>query len=119
MKRLQIPQKLLYEKFYLHEKILRTRNCCSKFIKNLLPEKSKENMEAKQLRFKLPLNNLLYPGFGVVYFREINYFKEERFRNLSDRWTPNPVIMIAANNMSAPDSFFGKLNICRACFVFF
>ena len=44
MKRLQIPQKLVYEKFYVHEKILRTRNCRRRFIKNLLPEKSKENM---------------------------------------------------------------------------
>ena len=38
MKRLQIPQKLVYKKFYLYEKILRTRNCRRKFIKNLLPE---------------------------------------------------------------------------------
>ena len=38
MKRLQIPQKLVYKKFYLNEKILRTRNCRRKFIKNLLPE---------------------------------------------------------------------------------
>ena len=44
MKRLQIPQKLVYEKLYEHEKFLRTRNCRLKFIKNLLPEKRKENM---------------------------------------------------------------------------
>ena len=44
MKRLQIPQKLMYEKFYIHEKILRTGNFHRKFIKNLLPEKRKENM---------------------------------------------------------------------------
>ena len=41
---LQIPQKVVYEKFYLHEKILRTRNCRRRFIKNLLPEKRNENM---------------------------------------------------------------------------
>ena len=29
---------------YIHEKILRTRNCRRKFIKYLLPEKLKENM---------------------------------------------------------------------------
>ena len=29
---------------YVHEKILRTRNCHRKFIKNLLPEKRKENI---------------------------------------------------------------------------
>ena len=44
MKRLQIPQKLVYEKFYVHEKISCTRNCRRKFIKNSLPEKRKENM---------------------------------------------------------------------------
>ena len=44
MKRLQIPQKLVYEKFYVHEKILRTENCLRRFVKNLLPKKRKENM---------------------------------------------------------------------------
>ena len=34
----------MYEKFYAHEKILRTRNYRRKFIKILLPEKRKENM---------------------------------------------------------------------------
>ena len=44
--KLQIPQKLVHGKFYVHkhEKILRTPNCHRKFIKNLLPEKRKENM---------------------------------------------------------------------------
>ena len=44
MKRLQIPQKLLHKNFYVQEKRLHTRNCRRKFIKNLLPEKRKENM---------------------------------------------------------------------------
>ena len=44
MKRLQIRQKLVYEKFRVHEKALRIRNCRRNFIKNLLPEKRKENM---------------------------------------------------------------------------
>ena len=44
MKRLQIPQKLVYKKFLVHKKILPTRNCRRKFIKNVLPEKRKENM---------------------------------------------------------------------------
>ena len=52
MKRLQIPQKPVSEKFYVHEKCLRERNCRRKFIKNLLPEKRKDNMETKQPRFK-------------------------------------------------------------------
>ena len=33
----------MYEKFYVHEQTLRTRNCRRKFIKKLLPEKRKEN----------------------------------------------------------------------------
>ena len=44
MKRFQIPEKLIYEKFYVLEIILRTRNCHREFNKNLLPEKRKENM---------------------------------------------------------------------------
>ena len=56
MKRMQILRKLVYEKFYIHEKILTTRNCRRKFTKNLLPEKRKENMYTKQLWFKSRLN---------------------------------------------------------------
>ena len=56
MKRLQISQRLVYEKFYVHEKILRARNCRHKFIKKLLPEKGKENMETEQPRFNSRLN---------------------------------------------------------------
>ena len=44
MKRLLISQNLEHEKFYVHEKTLHTRNCRRRFIKNLLPEKRKENM---------------------------------------------------------------------------
>ena len=39
-----MPQKLEHEEFYVHEKILRTQNSRGKFIKNLHPEKRKENM---------------------------------------------------------------------------
>ena len=39
MKRLQIQQKTGYKRFYVHEQILRVRNCRYKFIKNLFPEK--------------------------------------------------------------------------------
>ena len=52
----QIPQKIEYEKFYVYEKILHTRNCRRKFIKTSLYEKRKENMETKQPRVKLRLN---------------------------------------------------------------
>ena len=41
MKRLQIPRKLVYEKFYVYEKVLRTRNYRRKFIKNLLKNAKK------------------------------------------------------------------------------
>ena len=41
---MQIPEKLVYENFYVHEKILRTRSCRRKFTKNLITEKRKENM---------------------------------------------------------------------------
>ena len=57
MKRVQIPQKLVHETFYVHEKILRKRGCHRRFIKNLLPEKRKENMSTKQSQFKLRLKN--------------------------------------------------------------
>ena len=39
---MQIPQKLVYGKFYVHKKNLRTRNCRRRFIKNLAPEKRKK-----------------------------------------------------------------------------
>ena len=38
------PAKTCVGKFYIHKKISRTRNCRRKFIKNLPPEKRKENM---------------------------------------------------------------------------
>ena len=44
MKRLQIPQKLMYEQVYIHKKILVTRNGHRKFVKDLFPEKRQENM---------------------------------------------------------------------------
>ena len=44
MKRYEMPQKRGHKKFYILEKILRKRNCRRKIIKNLLPEKRKENM---------------------------------------------------------------------------
>ena len=34
----------MHEKSYEHEKILRTRNCRRRFIKNLPPEKRNENI---------------------------------------------------------------------------
>ena len=38
------PGKACVRKCYAHEQVLRTRNCRRNFIKNLLPEKRKENM---------------------------------------------------------------------------
>ena len=58
MKRLPIPQKLVYEKFYvLHEKMLRIRNCCSNFIKNLLTEKWKENTNQTRIQIAIKQRN--------------------------------------------------------------
>ena len=50
MKRMQIPEKLMYEKSYVYE------IAAVNFIKNLLPEKRKENMQTKKARFKSRLN---------------------------------------------------------------
>ena len=44
MKRQETSQKLGHEKLYVHKKILHSRNCRRKLIKNLLPEKRKENI---------------------------------------------------------------------------
>ena len=41
MKRLQIPQKFVYEKFYVHEQILRTQNCRRNLSKNFFLKNSK------------------------------------------------------------------------------
>ena len=53
-----MPQKRGHKKFYVLEKMLRTRNCRFKFIKHLLAEKRKENMYTKQPQFKSRLNKL-------------------------------------------------------------
>ena len=53
MKRRQILQKLVYEKFCVYDKFFGTQNCRRKFFKNLLPEKH------KQLRFKSRLKKSL------------------------------------------------------------
>ena len=61
MKRLQIPQKLVYEKFLrTKKKRICTQNCSRTFIKNLLPEKRKENMKNKQTQFKSRLKDVFY-----------------------------------------------------------
>ena len=39
-----MPQKRGHKKIYVNEKTLRTQNCRRKFIKNLLPEKRKKNL---------------------------------------------------------------------------
>ena len=44
IERLSIPQELISDKFYIQEKLFRTQKCRRKFVKNLLPEKRKENM---------------------------------------------------------------------------
>ena len=46
------------------EKILRTRNCRRKFIKNFLPEKRKENMLTKQTQLKSRLKKLFAKSYA-------------------------------------------------------
>ena len=45
MESLIIPQKLVHEKFYVHGKLLHTRNCHRKFVQNLLPEIAKKKLK--------------------------------------------------------------------------
>ena len=72
MKRPQIPQKHVYEKFHVHEKKLRTQSCCHKFIKNLLPEKRKKKTHVNQTTApqitieKLALNKYLTAIWCVI-----------------------------------------------------
>ena len=44
MKKLQIPQKLVYQKFYVHEKFLGTQNCRRNLSKIYFLKKCKENI---------------------------------------------------------------------------
>ena len=80
MKRLQIPQKFVYEKFYKREKKLCTRNCRRKFIKNFLPEKRKEDIQTKQPRFKSWLKQIIWfkfvksKDFKIVLFSMLNHY---------------------------------------------
>ena len=55
------------------QKILRTRNYCRNFIKNLLPEKRIENMWTKQPRFTSRLNN--YRSASIFTFNVKNIWK--------------------------------------------
>ena len=50
-------------------KILRTRNCRRRFIKNLLPEKRNENMSTKQPRLKSRLN------YTIIVFKQSTWTK--------------------------------------------
>ena len=68
MKRLQIPQKLAYEKNYVLEKTLRTRNFRRGYIKNLLPEKRKENMSNEQPRFKPRFKKVGSACVSILFF---------------------------------------------------
>ena len=60
-KRLQIPQKLVHKKFYVH-------SCRRKFFKNLLPKKRKKNPCKRNKR------DLNYDWINTV-FKKLMYFK--------------------------------------------
>ena len=53
------------------KKNLRTRNCRRRFLKKLLPEKRKENMETKQPRFKSRLKILDSSILNRMISREV------------------------------------------------
>lgn len=59
----------MYEKSYEHEKILHTRNCGRRFIKYVLPEKLKENMQTKQplALEKTQLHRLVFITLALLY----------------------------------------------------
>ena len=64
MKRMQIPQKLVYEKFYIHEKILHKRNYRRKFIKLFLVKNAKKTCKPN----KRDLNSITsweYPNISM------------------------------------------------------
>ena len=75
MKRLQIPQILVHGKFYGHEKILRTRNCRRKFIKNLLPAK----MQRKYVNQTIAIQIAIEPNnsFKDIHFNTLLSFSLE------------------------------------------
>ena len=62
MKRLQIKQKLVSKKFYVHEKVLRTRNCRRRFFKSLLPEKTqrKHVNQTTAIKIAIELTTILH-----------------------------------------------------------
>ena len=65
----------MYEKFYVHEKFLRTPNWRRRFIKNLLPEKRNENRWTKQPRFKSRLNYTVRFLFTALFVIINNFLK--------------------------------------------
>ena len=61
--------------------ILRSRNCRHKFIKNLLSEKRKENMETKQWRFESRLINSLTKSRSSILLSKTSFSTTSSFEN--------------------------------------
>ena len=61
--------------------ILRSRNCRLKFIKNLLSEKRKENMETKQWRFESRLINSLTKSWSSILLSKTSFSTTSSFEN--------------------------------------
>ena len=61
--------------------ILRSRNCRHKFIKNLLSEKRKENMETKQWRFESQLINSLTKSWSSILLSKTSFSTTSSFEN--------------------------------------
>ena len=85
MKRMEIPQKLGYDKFHVDEKNLRTQICRREFIKNLLLEKRKEHMQTKQPRFKSRMKNADPDKYGYSVYG-IGFDACSEFSLLIDEW---------------------------------
>ena len=71
MKKTANPAKSCVQKILRSQKILRTRNCRRKFIKNLLPEKRKENMYKSRFKSRLNKNYWFHQNkflYSTKYF---------------------------------------------------
>ena len=104
------PEKLVYEKFYVHEKILRTRNCRSRFIKNLLPEKRNENMYTKQPRFKSRLNKL--NKFTIMLWILLNQMCTWNLSTLRVLAIPCQFVWIIRKMQNFSLKGFSNLHVC-------
>ena len=78
---MQIPQKLVYEKFYIHEKILHKRNYRRKFIKLFLVKNAKKTCKPN----KRDLNSITsweYPNISMEQEKVRIWGKNKNCKNV-------------------------------------